>query len=295
MSIPRTGDYPLAFPLYQSADPTALAPGLTPTVKVSKDGGAFATATNAPTEPSAQGVYVVVLTEAERNAESVAVLAHADTAVDQVIMLITDPVLNDLSQAEAQAAAAAALTAYDAATDADVDASEAAVIAALPSEPPTTEAIADAVWDEPLADHADTGSTGATVERIRNRAERIGTAGATVVAPVTDTGDIIIFAGDDYSSTDDRAIIITVAVADVPSLTGATVRLKAAQATWTATSCVSDGTDWSIKFEPTKAQTALLTIARQSYEIEAMLATTARVLTIATGTLFTRRDIPAVS
>lgn len=106
---------------------------------------------------------------------------------------------------------------------------------------------------------------------------------------------IVVFAGDDYSASDDRAIVITVPVADVPDLAGATVLLKAAQVTWAATSCKSDSTDWTIEFEPTKAQTAVLTIARQPYEVEATLATSGRVVTIATGTLIARKDIPAVS
>jgi len=83
-------------------------------------------------------------------------------------------------------------------------------------------------------------------------------------------------------------------VADVPDLTGATIVLKCTQATWEATGATSDGTDWTIVFEPTAAQTAALTHKRQSYEIEATLDTSEHVITLATGTLISVKDIPAL-
>ena len=130
------------------------------------------------------------------------------------------------------------------------------------------------------------------VDAIKAKTDAIGALAVTITSPVAASGTITVYAGDDYDSGDSRAITASVAVADVPSLTGATVLLKCAQATWTATSCTSDGSNWTITFEPAAAETAALK-GRQSYELEATLAS-GHVVTLATGTLVAVADIPAI-
>lgn len=123
------------------------------------------------------------------------------------------------------------------------------------------------------------------------------TIGSHIVPPIASSGLITVHQGDDYASAEARAI--TVFVLDAGQVLGlddplAVVRLKAAQATWTATSVVSTTDGYMATWEPTSAQTAALTIARQSYEIEAVLAG-GHIVTLCTGTLVAVKDIPAVA
>jgi hypothetical protein len=133
------------------------------------------------------------------------------------------------------------------------------------------------------------------VAAIKAKTDTIGALAVSILSPVASSGDITIYQKDDYSAADARSITATAAVADVPSLTGATITLKCGQATWTATGQTSDGSNWSIVFEPTSAQTAALTIARQKYELQAVLATSGHIVTLATGMLIVVDDIPAVT
>lgn len=62
-----TGSTPKLLMMFvTAADPTAPLTGVTPTVALSKNGGAFASATNAPVEVD-YGVYAVTLTATETN------------------------------------------------------------------------------------------------------------------------------------------------------------------------------------------------------------------------------------
>ena len=96
--------------------------------------------------------------------------------------------------------------------------------------------------------------------------------GIILRSPVDEAGTVRLNAGDDYADEDGRALTFLVPVASVPDLTGATVKLVCAQATWIASSVVSDGTDWIIKFTPAAVQTRHITAPRQRYAIRATLA-----------------------
>ncbi|MBA2687791.1 MAG: hypothetical protein H0U64_06805 [Gemmatimonadaceae bacterium] len=66
----RAQQQSVTFAAIDSVSPTALKSGLTllvSDVKISKDAGAFASATNAPTELGVTGVYALTLTAAETN------------------------------------------------------------------------------------------------------------------------------------------------------------------------------------------------------------------------------------
>jgi len=129
---------------------------------------------------------------------------------------------------------------------------------------------------------------------IRAKTDTIGALAVTISSPVAESGDITLYAGDDYAADDSRAITAPVALADVPDLSGATIVLKCAEATWEATDLSFDATNWTITFELTAAETALVASARQSYEIEAALETTEHIITLATGALIRVADIPAI-
>ena len=185
----------------------------------------------------------------------------------------------------------------DPASQADV---EAAIAAATPVVDFTDvlEAIAA------LPDDTDV----ATVEVLLNAIKAVTDAiessplNVTFSVPVTEAGTINLYSGDSYPVKHGR-IGIPVAITDAThaldlDAEGTTVRLKAAQVTWEADSVTSTATGWLVTWTPTVAETKALTVARQSYEVEAEYAETAppdNVSTIFTGTLVSVPDIPAVS
>ncbi len=67
----------VTFELRSSSTPANLATGLSPSVLVSKDGGAFVAGSNTPAEISGRGVYSLALTAAEMNADVVTLLFMA--------------------------------------------------------------------------------------------------------------------------------------------------------------------------------------------------------------------------
>lgn len=84
------------------------ATGLTVTVTVSKDGGAFAASTNSPAE-IASGFYKITLTATEMGAEVVALRITATGYDDQKVILYTVPLIDGKDfQAALQYIAAAA-------------------------------------------------------------------------------------------------------------------------------------------------------------------------------------------
>lgn len=115
----------------------------------------------------------------------------------------------------------------------------------------------------------------------------------TVQSPVASSGTITIYQGDDYVAAEGTSIAVTVAVSGAPILTGATIRLKLDEATWTATACTSDGTDWTITFEPDATATAALSAGTRPYELEATLAS-GSVRTLSRGVFVVESDIPAI-
>lgn len=203
------------------------------------------------------------------------------SAVEAAITAATSPLatsaavgaLNDLSAAEV----AAELATYDAPTKAELDAAVA----------PLATAAALTVIDDLL----DT-----EVAAIKAKTDTIGSLAVTVTSPVADSGTVNLYSGDDYDATHGREL--SFAVADATHALGlddplAVVKLKASQATFTATSATSSAEGYTVVFEPTAAETALLTVARQSYELEATLAD-GDVVTLARGSLVVTADIPEV-
>jgi len=88
-----------------------------------------------------------------------------DAAVGPLAREASVASLNDVSSAEVENAAMTALTAYDIPTRAEVASDKAEIIAAIPEsgDAPTAVEVADAVWDEMVADHPAVGSTGAAL------------------------------------------------------------------------------------------------------------------------------------
>ena len=123
-----------------------------------------------------------------------------------------------------------------------------------------------------------------------------GAATVEITSPVAAGGLVTLHAGDDYTALHARPINFH--VLDAAHALGlddaeATVRFKASQVTWTATSVGTDATGYLVSFEATAAETGALTLARQAYELEATLADDS-VVSLARGTLVSVADIPAL-
>jgi hypothetical protein len=154
-------------------------------------------------------------------------------------------------------------------------------------------ALIKAATDNLPSDPADQSILAAAIAAVALQITALGALAITVQSPVAESGVITIYQGNDYVTAEGTALLITVAVAGAPDLTGATVRLKLIQDTWVATACTSDGTNWTIAFEPDKTETAALSVGAQPYELEATLAS-GSVRDLSNGTAIVVRDIPIV-
>jgi hypothetical protein len=78
----------IPFYLVLSSDHLTPATGKTPTMQISKDGGAFAACTNAAVEVG-NGLYTINLTQAEMNCDVVVIKATSATTDQQVVSFFT--------------------------------------------------------------------------------------------------------------------------------------------------------------------------------------------------------------
>ncbi len=205
------------------------------------------------------------------------------------------------------AASAAEVTA--AAADVSVDEIQATALADLFNTDSGTTyaaAVAGSVVKE-TADNA--GGTALTVETIREeiddnstqlaairaKTDLLGAASVTVTSPVAESGSLTIYQGDDYAAAEGRGL--TFNVEDTAHVLGlddpaAEVRLNLTQASWTATSVTSTASGYTVVFEPSSAETAVLT-QDQQYELEATTAA-GHIVTLARGIATVVHDIPEV-
>ena len=186
MQITNATTPTLVFLLVSSADDKTAVTGVTPTVQISKNGGAFAATTNAASE-IANGWYKVALTATETNTDGALILRATGTGADEwrdVHEVATTRPANVVSiAADAITAAAIADGAIDAATfaagaiDAAAIATDAIgsaelaasavteiqsglMLAASYTAPPSAATIAAAVWDYLASAASTVGSLG---------------------------------------------------------------------------------------------------------------------------------------
>lgn len=174
------------------------------------------------------------------------------------------------------------------------------------SDIPTAATIADAVWDESMADHLAIGSTGQKLNAAGSVADPLtnivpgnyisGTAGyilgtltsgqITVVSPVSkDGGTITLYRGDDYFAVDGRALEWTDTGALWPDLTGATVNFKAGALTKACTVVTATGANKKVRVELFKADIDKLPEPYYTFDIDATLAN-GHIVTLVTGKLY---------
>lgn len=123
--------------------------GITPTIRLRKPGGTFTASTNAATEVGS-GLYEIVVTSAETDTLGDLVFERSGTG----------------AKTERFAVEIVAVTRGDLKAIADAIQEKTTNLPAAPaatSDIPSAATIADAVWDETLADHEIAGSTGAAL------------------------------------------------------------------------------------------------------------------------------------
>lgn len=137
---------------------------------------------------------------------------------------------------------------------------------------------------------------------MKAKTDTIGALAVTVSSPVAADGTISLEQGDSYPASKSRSI--PVAISDPThaldlDAENVTVYLRAFEFTWTAASVTSTDDGYTLEFEPTIAQTEVLTGTRQSYKILASYdevePTPDDATTIQRGRLVLNLDIPAVS
>lgn len=253
MQITNATTPTLVFLLVSSSDDKTAVTGVTPTVQLSKNGGAFAAATNSPSE-IANGWYKVALTATETNTDGALIVRATGTGADEwrdVHQVLTTNPANVVSIANnaitAAAIAADAITAakiadgaIDAATFAAgaidaaaiaTDAIGAAELAASAvteiqsglmlassySAPPSAATIAAAVWDYLASAATTVGSIGKRIADNLDAAVSTRLASASYTAPDNTSITAIKAKTDNLPSDPADASDIAAAFASVPS------------------------------------------------------------------------------
>jgi hypothetical protein len=138
-----------------------------------------------------------------------------------------------------------------------------------------------------------TVSSRATPADVTNALAGGAPPAVTIVSPVVQGGNVQIVRGDDYANADGRALTFNISDPTgngLPSLTGATVRLKTglpnrpnlAVLNVIGTVVTATGTTRTVRFELTSAQTAPLLPITYNFDLEATLSTN-RVITLLQG------------
>jgi hypothetical protein len=189
MEIKQSSTTPLLFLFVDATDLKTPETGLTPTVTISKDGGAFATPVGSVTEVG-NGIYKLTPTSGDTDTlrslalHATAAGAHCSPMLFEVVshtraeVMSSIAALNNLSAAGVRSELATELGRIDVAVstrNSTTPPTTAAIRSELATElaridvavstrnattPPTAAAIADAVWDEPMAGHATAGTAG---------------------------------------------------------------------------------------------------------------------------------------
>ena len=189
----------------------------------------------------------------------------------------------------------------------------------LPADPadssdvPTSEDVADAVWDELLSAHVIAGSSGAYLADSGASADPLlntvpgsyasGTAGAalgrigsgqiTTVSPVAQDGDVETIQGDDYDNAHGRALDWTDDSAAWPELTDATIEVIIGGIVELAGSVVTaTGDSKKVRVELTDVQTAAIRPGVHAFQVVATLSD-ADIVTLVEGNWTCKRRLAA--
>jgi 5-hydroxyisourate hydrolase-like protein (transthyretin family) len=174
--------------------------------------------------------------------------------------------------------------------------------------PPGAAAIADAVWDEPIAGHTAAGSTGAALSIAQAAGDplaspvpgayppgtagaqiaRIGSAQIGVSSPVTVTGRVTLHQGKDYHAADGTALAWT--IASPIDLTGSAVTFDFAGVQCAGVVSGSAG-EWVVRVNLAAAALALVPTGVYPYELVAVLTNGRTAPPLAVGTVEVRAEV----
>lgn len=121
--------------------------------------------------------------------------------------------------------------------------------------------VADLVWDEAISGHTTTTQFGGYLQ------QKLSSATVSVSNPVATGGDVTTYRGDDYYSTDGRALEWS--SASWPTLTGATITVVVS-GVGTYTGAVVSASE--CKLELSSAQTSAIAEGDYSFQVYATLA-----------------------
>lgn len=118
----------------------------------------------------------------------------------------------------------------------------------------------------------------------------------TIQSPLAGDQTLELVQGDDYNLSDGRQIDWTTTNPGGLDLTSATITVGVKDAAGTAHSytgsvVTATGASLKVRWQPTSAQTAALPVGVGSYDVQAELATSERVVTLASGDLIVSADI----
>lgn len=149
-----------------------------------------------------------------------------------------------------------------------------------------------AIWDALTSALTTAGSIGAL---IVSKLTALGASTVTVTSPVASTNAVSIMRGDDYSNSDGRSLEWTNADGTWPDLTGATITLTVGQPTTVVTKTGSvvtpSGANQLVRVELTHTDTTGLEIGTHRYDVQATLATSSRIVTLARGAFTVLEDV----
>ncbi|MBN1320726.1 MAG: hypothetical protein JXA87_07795 [Thermoleophilia bacterium] len=132
-------------------------------------------------------------------------------------------------------------------------------------------------------------------DRIKVKTDTISAGKVTVTSPVSTSGDINIFAGNDYYQSEGRSIPL-----DIPDPThlyrldepGAVVQLRLQQATWEASQVIATQAGYTAHFQPSDAETRVLTRS-QPYQLHCT-SPNGHEFTLHEAMAFVAKVLPAV-
>ena len=178
-----------------------------------------------------------------------------------------------------------------------------------PTTPPTTGAIADAVWDEASADHVATGSMGKLLstagaasdpllniagtyasDTMGGKIQLIGTNTTVVNSPIVNA-DIGVIYGDDYYNADGRAVPLTSTqwvIADITPYTGM-VRVSTPSGVVALPVVITAATHAYLQL--TATQIASLGVGFHTYDFEVTKISDGHVATLQQGSFAVTEDV----
>lgn len=296
-------------PFVDPTDAVTAKTALSPSVRLSKNGGAFAARNSASAIAHGENGYYTVPLDATDTGTVGRLLIAVTSAADHLPVWERAEVLPAATYDALVAGTGGSLANLDAAVSSRLS-------TAGYTAPPSAAAVADQVWDETASQHDTAGSMGEQMNNAGAAADpllntvpgsyasgtaghalgRIGSGQINVVQAVGQNGDTTIVQGDDYNATDGTALDYTDSDDDWPTLTSATITFAVANGSTpfskTGSVVTATGTGKKVRVELTAAETGAIIAGKYRFDIQATLSS-GRKVTLVQGWLTVREDVAA--